>query len=270
MPFCELQGQLKSNRPFQDLLGIKGQESCCEALFDPKPIFVHQAGTCYSTRRDKRIFEDIPATSSKLSLYPWLQPGPAQKVSLSGTHSIEQDNFKWVVTDKDAPGYWLFTKPHKLAPMTSKTIALSLAKTIQFDIGETCKSNDEEFEMTYDMPYTTNNCKLVQSHSYMGNCSMALLAGIKSTNASLKPCMPMDTIFTSLDRTGGVQVFQRSDKCPLDCEVEEYVTSVTSGKINVDSLVDFLKPVLAFSEKMNNEMGYEISDVVKEIFGEIE
>lgn len=268
MPFCEFQGKLTTNRPFQDLLEIKGQESCCEALFDPKPLFVHQAGTCYSTKRNHRRTETIPATTSKISLYPWLHPSPGQKVSLSGTHSAEQDNFKWVVTDKDAPGYWLFTKPQKLAPMMSKTVALSMTKTIKHNAGEKCKSKDEEFERIYDMPYTTNNCKLVLSHKYTTNCSIAIMAGIKTTNASLKPCMPQDTIHGPPGGLSAVKVFQRSDECPLDCEVEEYVTSVSTGKINVQPLAEFLRMVLAFSEKLNKP---EIVEVVQEsIFGEIE
>ena len=88
-----------------DLVQEHHKESCCEMLFEKyNPIFVHQAGTCYHTKRDDRIWESVPSSSSAITLFLWKMETMMQNVLFSGVLAGDQSNLKWAFSDKDAPG----------------------------------------------------------------------------------------------------------------------------------------------------------------------
>ena len=249
--YCEYKDQLYTSRRFLDLLNLPGK-SCCEVLFDfDNPIFINQAGTCFSS--NATLIENIPGTSSKISIYPLKQHSPSQLVIFGGGFVGDQKNIKWVVTDKDAPGYWLFTKPQKVPESGMATVSLSLRKTIthHVSINGNCKEKDHNFEQNFGVPYTYNNCKMVPSHIYIPNCSIGILAGLDSPQ-QLKPCMPMDTIMFDPNlkvkniKTGFKVFGDAFENCALDCVTEGYKTSISYGVVDTMPLRNFLRRMMSF------------------------
>ena len=61
--FCEIHGQFYASN---DDLTTEGEMSCCQAIFNPQPIFDY-AGTCYTTNQP--ILEFTPYIYSTITIW---------------------------------------------------------------------------------------------------------------------------------------------------------------------------------------------------------
>ena len=237
-----------ANRIYLDLLNYtKSSPSCCEALFDKDhPIFVSQAGTCYSTKRDARIVETSPLASSKISFFPWMKQSIKQVLQFSGASSSDQRNFKWTISDKDIPAYNLFIKPQKLGIGNLKTVGLSVERTLKSNLRATCIEENKEFEDTYNWPYTFQNCRASQTHYMFPNCTFINMAGIRSPDPNRRHCMPMDTLFSpvTIIDAGDFDTSVASANCLTECNIKEYKTAISTGTLDYSSMNEFILAIL--------------------------
>ena len=166
-----------------------------------------------------------------------------QLVSLSG------DNCIFVLSV-----YGLVSRAQKLPPGTLTTVGLSVEKTDRSNLREKCIEKDEEFERIYNWSYTNNNCRMVQSHK-LTNCSLGMMAGIKSSDPNKRHCMPMDQLFGDLnyEDAGDYDYDVSRETCHYECETKEYKTLITSG------IFDY-RPMAKLTEGMMKVIPFDMND----------